>query len=1038
MKRYLTAGAAACAAACLLTTTMATMPSFAQEVAAPQTATAVPLATWQTNGTVWSIEVVNGVAYVGGSFTTVRPPGAARGTQEVARKFLAAFDAVTGDLLPWNPIVAGTVSNSSDRNCPVVGTNLRECGTVWDIKKSPDGTRIYVGGDFTSINGSSRVGVAGFNTATGALDPIMKPGVFGRVYALAVSDDTVFAGGAFNSVSGGLTRTKVAAFSRTTSQTLPFAPVLDGNVRALTLSKDQSRLVMGGWFNTINGVTTRRLGAVYTADGTSSPWASPNTYGTNVFVTDLLTVGDEIYATGDAQGSNNEGVDVYNPMTGQRVWTDNCRGASHSVAVMRGVVYAGSHCHDASQMVNGFVEQFNSQDPETQRRYKLRAEVRSGSTAELLHWTPQTDDGNGPRAMAVANDEILWVGGEFTLVNDNLPQQGLTRFGFAPTAPQASPRGLTAPTVFSSRPGRVTVTFPTGEDRDSRMLTYQVIKDGNGAAPVHEVTLDSRPWAPGWYSWDDTAVAPGAQHTYELRAVDPDGNRGPRTAPVAVTVAEVTTAAVDVAAVEKARLRYRLDEATGPARESVGGVRVANAGAGATFGGPGVPGLPGTSVTFSGAAGGALGDPTREWGKKQISVELWFQTTTTRGGKLIGMGNQADPSRNSGNSDRNVYLTNDGRVAWGLNSGSRKAILSQAGLNDGQWHHVVATLDAVAGAKLFVDGVQVAANPTITWSGAYNGWWRIGGDNLSGWPSRPSSDYFAGAIDEVALYPYPLTGAQAARHFALGAADAADVTPPSVPADVVAEVTERDVALTWGAAQDNDEVVRYRVYRGQTEDFLVGPDSRVYQGQALTWTDRDVPFGEWFYRVAAVDAAGNEGEASAPVRVELVEPAPVPQDLVATKDTWVNSANPAAAAGSSWVLRARGGSSEQVTYLSFALPAAQPGKALDSAVLRLTTSANDWAGSNGTFEVRLVEDSTWAEGTTTWDARPAVSDVLVGQLSGGVGVNTMFEITLTAAELARFAGSDVTLAIVSASSDNVEVASKESPNGKPVLTVLYR
>src|SRR6266508_1990926 len=57
---------------------------------------------WQTNGTVWSLAYVGGVVYLSGDFTSVRPPGAALGTGEVARNHLAAFNASTGDLLPFN------------------------------------------------------------------------------------------------------------------------------------------------------------------------------------------------------------------------------------------------------------------------------------------------------------------------------------------------------------------------------------------------------------------------------------------------------------------------------------------------------------------------------------------------------------------------------------------------------------------------------------------------------------------------------------------------------------------------------------------------------------------------------------------------------------------------------------------------------------------------------------------------------------------------------------------------------------------------
>ena len=48
---------------------------------------------WQTNNTVWALDVANGVVYAGGQFTSVRPPGSALGTGEVARNRIAAFNA---------------------------------------------------------------------------------------------------------------------------------------------------------------------------------------------------------------------------------------------------------------------------------------------------------------------------------------------------------------------------------------------------------------------------------------------------------------------------------------------------------------------------------------------------------------------------------------------------------------------------------------------------------------------------------------------------------------------------------------------------------------------------------------------------------------------------------------------------------------------------------------------------------------------------------------------------------------------------------
>ena len=77
----------------------------ATAVAAPR-----PMATWQTNGTVRAIRISNGVIYLGGDFTGLRPRGAALGEETVARGHAAAIDARTGRLLPWNPRVNGRVN----------------------------------------------------------------------------------------------------------------------------------------------------------------------------------------------------------------------------------------------------------------------------------------------------------------------------------------------------------------------------------------------------------------------------------------------------------------------------------------------------------------------------------------------------------------------------------------------------------------------------------------------------------------------------------------------------------------------------------------------------------------------------------------------------------------------------------------------------------------------------------------------------------------------------------------------------------------
>ncbi len=155
----------------------------------------------------------------------------------------------------------------------------------------------------------------------------------------------------------------------------------------------------------------------------------------------------------------------------------------------------------------------------------------------------------------------------------------------------------------------------------------------------------------------------------------------------------------------------------------------------------------------------------------RFSLETWVRTSTTRGGKLFGFGNGS--SGNSANFDRHVYMTNNGRLIFGVKPGGvQRTVTSAASYNDNQWHHVVATLSS-AGMILYVDGAVVAQSAATTYGYTYNGWWRLGGDNLSSWPSQPTSGFLAGMLDDFAIYPTALSAAQVSGHYLTGRLDAA-------------------------------------------------------------------------------------------------------------------------------------------------------------------------------------------------------------------------------------------------------------------------
>ena len=160
-----------------------------------------------------------------------------------------------------------------------------------------------------------------------------------------------------------------------------------------------------------------------------------------------------------------------------------------------------------------------------------------------------------------------------------------------------------------------------------------------------------------------------------------------------------------------------------------------------------------------------------------FSVEIWFRTApgSTAGGRLIGFGNAQTGS--SSVSDRHLYMTSAGEIAFGAapnpgNSHNYKAtaITSTPGYNDGAWHQATATMSASGtsdpGMKLYVDGVLVNENNVR--SGAdISGYWRVGYDamNTNNWTGVTGNPVFAGTVDNAAVYPAALTAGQVAAHF---------------------------------------------------------------------------------------------------------------------------------------------------------------------------------------------------------------------------------------------------------------------------------
>ncbi|WP_051806683.1 DNRLRE domain-containing protein [Streptomyces sp. NRRL F-2664] len=730
----------------------------------PVAFTADALSTWQPNGVVWALAEAGGQVFAGGTFSTVRPPAGGAGSEQQAVNFVA-LDAATG----------------APTSCKLSFTIASGTATVRALALSPDKKTLYAGGYFGAVNGTAVSSLAAVDVASCTVKTGFRPAFAATVRALAVTADTVYAGGDFLTVAGQ-PRQRFAAVGAADGALKPFTADADEPGRAVEVTPDGRNVVLGGDFFTVNGTDTHALAVVDAVSGAlTKPY--PGFIETNSVVKDIATDATGFYTANEGTGGGvfDGRIALDLPGFGQR-WRDTCLGATQAVLPYQNVLYSASHAHDCAAM---------GEFPDG-RRYHLLAQPTTGTGK--LGWAPDTNDGIGegigPRVMAVGSKggvQYLWVGGEFTTVN-GAAQQSLTRFAStgdtgAPTVPVAS--------AVSFKPGEVHVRWRTSLDLDDSALTYRIYRNG-AAVPIATVAADSLFFKRPQASWTDTTVTAGQSYTYRVTATDAAGNTSALSATASVTVPTRPESYPNQVRADGAQLYWRYDDAILPyvADSSAGGNQNGvHMNAPALRQTPGAVSGGGTAIGFNGTDARIYADKRQTVGSA-YTIETWFKTNTTRGGKLFGFGSNQD--RGSYQYDKHLYMTNDGRVVFGAYPGVTRTIATAGAYNDNQWHHVVAT-QGPGGMTLYVDGVP-RGTLAVTSHENYSGYWHAGGDALGGWPDRPTSDMWAGQLDESAVYPTVLSAAQVQNHYALATA----------PADSVVRVTAaEDTYANAGAPGTN-------------------------------------------------------------------------------------------------------------------------------------------------------------------------------------------------------------------------------------------
>src|ERR1044072_2949298 len=244
-------------------------------------------------------------AYAGGGFIAA---GAVR------RRNLAALNLTTGQPTPWNPGPDQTV------NALTVGYS----GSAFAV---------HVGRELTTIGSPARPHLAKVNLGGGGASSPWDAGVDGSVRTLALSGDTLYAGGAFNHF-GGAARSRLGAVRLATAVATGWVPAVNG--LPATILVGAGGIFVGGEFTTpkLHVAKFDKLGAVqaWTANADSVVYA-------------LGIIGNNLYVGGgfvNIAGQPRLRLAAVNAQTGALAsWNPSANGAVRAFATANGGIFVG-------------------------------------------------------------------------------------------------------------------------------------------------------------------------------------------------------------------------------------------------------------------------------------------------------------------------------------------------------------------------------------------------------------------------------------------------------------------------------------------------------------------------------------------------------------------------------------------------------------------------------------------------------------------------------------------------------------------------
>jgi uncharacterized delta-60 repeat protein len=291
------------------------------------------------------------------------------------------------------------------------GTGANE---VYSIVVQSDG-RVLIGGNFLSVNGTNRNNIARLN-ANGSLDSSFNPGTGANDYVPSIAlqpDGRVFIGGGFSTVNG-TNRNGIARLNANGSLDDSFNPDTGvggysyyfPNVVSSVVVQPDGRVLIGGGFSTVNG-TNRNGIARLNANGSLDSSFNPGT-GANDYVSSIALQPDgRVLISGQYMTVNNDSITRLNADGSLDSSFNSGKEISGDVSPRVSSVVVQS---DGKVLISGW---FNSVSGTNRNRIaRLNANGSLDSTFD-----PGTGANSTVNSLALQSDGKVLIGGSFSSVN---------------------------------------------------------------------------------------------------------------------------------------------------------------------------------------------------------------------------------------------------------------------------------------------------------------------------------------------------------------------------------------------------------------------------------------------------------------------------------------------------------------------------------------------------------------------------------------------------------------------------------------------